>query len=358
MKKIVLLLLLVFALGACTAAEETAEPIVGETAGEGQARTIRLMTHDSFDISEEVINQFTEQTGVAVEVFKAGDAGEVVNQAVLAQDDPLADVLYGVDNTFLTRALENNIFLPYASPVLENIDDALKLDPENRALPVDFGDVCLNYDKAWFAEQGLVPPQTLADLADPAYADLTVVQNPATSSPGLAFLLTTIETFGEEGYLDYWQQLVDNGVKVTDGWSEAYYGDFTAASDGDRPIVVSYASSPPAEVYFAEEQPDEAPTAAIVGDGTCFRQVEFVGILRGTENEATAQLLVDYILSQPFQEDIPLHMFVYPANETADLPPVFAEFSELPANPVTMTPERIAANREQWVQAWTETVLR
>lgn len=326
--------------------------------GEEEPVTLRLMTHDSFDISAETLARFTEETSIAVDVFKAGDAGTVVNLAALATDDPLADVLYGVDNTFLSRALENELFITYESPVLEEIDDSLQLDPQHRALPVDFGDVCLNYDRAWFTANTLDPPQTLDDLIDPAYSGLTVVENPATSSPGLSFLLATIDTYGEEGYLDYWQGLVDNDVLVTDGWEDAYYGSFSAASDGDRPIVVSYASSPPAEVYFAETALELAPTAAVVSDGSCFRQVEFVGVLQGTEYEEEAQLLVDFLLSRQFQEDIPLHMFVFPANEKAELPPVFLEHSQIPQNPATIAPEEIAANRKEWVQAWTETVLR
>lgn len=344
MKKIlVLVVVLLAALTACS----PEEPV-----------TLRLMTHDSFDIAAETMAQFTEETGIAVDVFKAGDAGTVVNLAALASDDPLADVLFGVDNTFLSRALQNEIFTRYDSPVLAELSDGLKLDPENRALPVDFGDVCLNYDRAWFKSNNLEPPQNLDDLLDPAYAGLTVVQNPATSSPGLAFLLATVDTYGEEGYLDYWQQLVDNGLLVTDGWEDAYYGAFTAASDGDRPIVVSYASSPPAEVYFAETALEVAPTASVVSDGSCFRQIEFVGVLKGTEHEEEAQQLVDFLLSRQFQEDIPLHMFVFPANEEAELPQVFVEHSQIPQNPATLSPDEIAANRETWVQAWTEMVLR
>lgn len=320
--------------------------------------TLRLMTHDSFDIGAETIAQFTEETGIAVDVFKAGDAGAVVNQAVLAKGQPLADVLYGVDNTFLSRALENEVFVAYESPMLADVTDSLKLDAQHRAIPVDFGDVCLNYDRAWFTRNGLAPPQSLDDLVDPAYAGLTVVQNPATSSPGLAFLLATVDTYGEEGYLEYWQRLVDNEVLVTDGWEDAYYGAFTAASDGDRPIVVSYASSPAAEVYFAETALEVAPTGSVTSDGSCFRQIEFAGILSGTEHEEEARLLMDFLLSRQFQEDIPLHMFVFPANETAELPEVFMKHSQIPANPATVSPEEIAANREAWVQTWTEIVLR
>lgn len=360
MKKIRLLFIvsLLFVLGACAGAE----PEVGmESAEEEMASTavaLRLMTHDSFDISQATLDAFTAQTGHSVEIVRAGDAGEMVNRAVIAQDAPLADVLFGVDNTFLSRALENDIFIPYASPQLANIDPALQIDPENRALPVDFGDVCLNYDNAYLAELGVEPPQSLADLTDPAYAELLVVQNPATSSPGLAFLLATIVEFGEEGYLDFWQQLVENGVLVTNGWSEAYYGSFSAASEGTRPLVVSYASSPPAEVFFAEEELTEAPTTAVVAPGTCFRQIEFIAILRGTEHETAAQQLIDFMLDTTFQADMPLHMFVYPANVNAPLPPVFAEFGAIAQEPATMSYERIQENREQWIRAWSDVVLR
>ncbi len=355
MKKLIILFVM-FVLTGCVTVQVSKEPTAVPEAGEPV--TIRLMTHDSFDISEAVMDQFKTETGITVEVFKAGDGGAVLNQAILAKDDPLADVLFGVDNTFLSRALENDIFGPYDSPALENIDPSLRLDPQNRALPVDYGDVCLNYDKAWFEDNNLEPPATLEDLTDPAYANLTVVENPATSTPGLAFLLATVGHFGQDQYLDFWQQMVDNGVLVTDGWEDAYWGQFSATSDGDRPIVVSYASSPPAEVYFADPPIDEAPTAAVVGDETCFRQIEFVGILRGTEHEAAVQKFVDFMLGETFQEDIPLHMFVYPANQKADLPEVFVKHSRVPENPATVPPDEIAANREAWIEAWTETVLR
>jgi thiamine transport system substrate-binding protein len=228
-------------------------------------------------------------------------------------------------------------------------------------LPVDYGDVCLTYDKGWFEEHGLAPPADLPDLVQPEYQGLTVVENPATSSPGLAFLLATIGRFGETGdydYLDYWTDLRANDVLVTDGWEDAYWGSFTYASDGDRPIVVSYASSPPVEVYFAEEEFDESPTGVVVADGSCFRQVEFVGILKGTKNRDLAEQWVDFMLGTTFQEDIPLKMFVFPANSQAALPDVFARFAEIPENPATVPPEAIEANREPWVQAWVERVLR
>jgi len=328
-----------------------------------QPRQVRVMTHDSFDIGEETIAAFEEEHNAEVEILQAGDAGVVLNQAILSRDNPLADVLYGVDNTLLSRALEADIFDPYDSPLLAEIPDHLELDPRRRALPVDYGDVCLNYDKGWFAGQGLTPPADLEDLVKPEYEGLTVVENPATSSPGLAFLLATVGHFGETGdyaYLDYWADLRDNDVLVVEGWEDAYWGQFTYGSggEGDRPIVVSYASSPPVEVYFAEEPFEEAPTAAVVGAGACFRQIEFVGILKNTPNRDLAEAWVDFMLGATFQEDIPLHMFMFPANQNAPLADVFAKFAVVPEHPAEVDYADIEANREAWVEAWTEVVLR
>ncbi len=318
--------------------------------------TLRLLTHDSFDVTTEVLEGFTAETDIEVEVIPSGDAGTVLNQAILTQDSPQGDLLFGVDNTFLSRALDAELFQSYRSPRLDVVPERFQLDPEHRVTPVDVGDVCLNYDVAFFEEQDLPVPEDLEDLTDEVYRGALAVQNPATSSPGLAFLLATIERFGEDGYLDFWERLRDNEVVVTDGWSEAYYGEFSAASDGDRPLVVSYASSPPAEVFFADPQPDEAPTGVI--EGSCFRQIEFVGILATTEHPDAAQRFVDFMLSPTFQEDIPLQMFVFPVVEDAELPEVFVEHAELPEEPFELDPFVIGENREDWIDAWTRTVLR
>lgn len=365
LNRLALLCLLVLAAcgPAATPTEEPAAPATPAPTTPSEPRAVRLMTHDSFDISEGVLDAFESAHNAQVEILKAGDAGVALNQAILSKDNPLADVLYGVDNTLLSRALEADIFVPYASPALEQIPDRLELDDQHRALPVDYGDVCLNYDKAWFESAGLEPPIHLEDLTEADYEGLTVVENPATSSPGLAFLLASIGHFGETGdmtWLDYWTDLRDNDVLVTEGWSAAYYEQFTYGSggSGDRPLVVSYASSPPVEVHFSEEPFEEAPTGVVVGDGSCFRQIEFVGVLRGAEDPDLARAWVDFMLSEPFQEDIPLHMFVFPANENAELPEVFARFAIIPDNPVSVEYTGIETNREAWINAWTETVLR
>ncbi len=317
---------------------------------------IVLMTHDSFAVSDDVLAAFADETGVQVKVLQAGDAGAMLNQAILSKDHPLADVLYGVDNTFLSRALREDLFAPYVATGLDRVDPSLVTDPEHRVTPIDFGDVCLNVDSGFFTDHDVPPPATLEDLTDPTYRGMLVVEDPATSSPGLAFLLATVARFPEGSAYDwqaYWQDLVANDVAVTSGWEEAYYGTFSGGSGGgDRPIVVSYASSPPAEVYYGELT--EAPTA-VVTDG-CFRQIEYAGILAGTRFPDLAGRLVDFMLSRRFQEDIPLNMFVFPANQDAALPDVFVRYTTIPEHPLTLDPDVIDANREAWIDAWSRIV--
>ncbi len=316
---------------------------------------VALLTHDSFLVSEGVLEAFTEETGITVTVLRSGDAGTMVNQAILTKDNPIADVLYGVDNTFLSRALSEELFVPYTAARIEAVPAGMRVE-DDMVTPIDFGDVCINTDIAGLDGIGVTPPASLRDLADPAYRGLLVVQDPSTSSPGLAFLLATIDTFGEEGdytWHDYWADLVANDVLITRGWEEAYNLEFSGGSGtGTRPLVVSYASSPPVEVFFGDL--DEAPTGVVTAG--CFRQIEYAGVLAGTGNEESAGQLVDYLLSVQFQEDIPLNMFVFPANQDAALPEVFVEHTTLPAHPVTMTPDRIDAHREQWIDEWAQIV--
>jgi len=323
-----------------------------------QDKTLTLMTHDSFYLPEGALESFESEHGVDVQLLPAGDAGAMVNQAILTADHPLADVLFGVDNTFLSRALSADLFAPYRSAALAEVPADLQLDPENRVTPIDYGDVCLNLDRAAFGEDGLPWPETLDDLAEPALAGALVVENPATSSPGLAFLLATIATYGEDGWQSYWADLRDNDVAVTSGWEEAYYGRFSGGSgEGDRPIVVSYASSPAAEViYGADPAAAESPIAAI--EPGCFRQIEFAGILRGTEEPELAGALIDHLLSPEVQAELPLAMFVYPARAGVELPAAFAAHALVPAAPASLDAELIDAKREAWISEWTDIVLR
>jgi thiamine transport system substrate-binding protein len=316
-------------------------------------QTLTVMTHDSFAVSQSVVQSFEKANNAKVSFLQSGDAGAALNKAILTKDAPLADVFFGVDNTFLSRALEGNIYEAYQSPALANVSAKFDLDPSHRVIPIDYGDVCINYDKAYFSKNNLTAPQTLEDLAKPEYKGLLVVENPATSSTGLAFLLATHVHFGND-YLKYWKTLKDNGVVVVDGWETAYYTNFSGSSGhGPQPMVLSYASSPAAEVT-----PKGAPTASILGPDTCFRQIEFVGILRGTHQRVLAEKFVDFMLSKQFQEDMPLQMYVYPVNKDAVLPESFTLYAQTPSQPAALTPDEIAANRDKWIQEWIATVLK
>lgn len=307
---------------------------------------LTLLTHDSFYVSEGVFEAFTAETGITVELLQAGDAGTIVGNAILAADNPVADVLFGVDSTFLSRALEADIFTPYESPGLERVPDELEVDPA--VTPIDFGDVCVNVDLAAFPGGG---PTAFADLALPEYAARLVVQNPATSSPGLAFLLATVAAFGDD-WESFWTDLAANDVEVTSGWEEAYYGSFTVGGGGDRPLVVSYASSPPAEVIFADPPIEEAPTGVM--ESTCFRQVEYAGILRPS---SSAEALIDFMLSDTFQRDVPLSMFVFPAVTSTELPPEFVAHAVVPDAPLSLPADEIEDRRDELIDRWTEIVL-
>ncbi len=305
--------------------------------------TVTMLVYDSFPTKDTPLNEaladFTRDTGIKVRLLTAGDAGTMVTKAVLTSGNPEGDVMWGVDNTLLSAATDGNIF-------------------ESEPVQVDFGDVCVNYDIAWFAEHELAPPVTLDDLIDPKYADLLVVENPAASSPGLAFMLATIARYGDPAWEQYWADLRANGVEVAESWDIAYYERFSGAagSEGDRPLVVSYGSSPPAEVIFAVPPRSDAPTG--VSEGTCFRQQEFAGVLRGSDHPSEAAQLVEFLTSERFQRELPLTLFVYPVNEDVVLPDVFTQFAVVPADPFTVDPAAIAANREEWQDRWNEIVLR
>lgn len=359
MKKLTLLCTsLILLLASCAPKATATSPATAAPQATEPPQTLTVMTHDSFAASKDVINAFESANNVKVSFLKSGDAGEVLNKAILTKDAPLADVLYGVDNTFLSRALDADIYEPYQSPALNDIPAQFKLDPSNRALPVDYGDVCINYDKKYFADKNLAVPKTLEDLLNAGYKDLLVTENPATSSTGLAFLLATVAHFGD-GFANYWRGLKQNGLVVVDGWETAYYTNFSGSSGhGPQPLVVSYATSPAAEVMLSDKKLDDAPTASILGPDTCFRQIEFVGILKGTQQRALAEKFVDFMLSKQFQEDMPGQMFVYPVSPNAALPEAFTKYSQIPTQSATLDPQVIAEKRDAWIQAWTDAVTK
>lgn len=363
MKKFFMLGLVVVlcALAACQAATPTTPPAtampIPSVPSQPNPTELVVVTHDSFAVSEEVLNEFEAANNASVQILKLGDAGSALNKAILAgASNPLGDVFFGVDNTFLSRAIKANLFEPYQPQGIDAIPAEYKLDAQFRLTPIDFGYVCLNYDKAWFKTKNIAPPQTLDDLTKAEYKSLLVVENPATSSPGLAFLLATVGTYGDK-YLDFWKQLRANDVAISEGWEDAYNNKSTWSGNGDRPLVVSYATSPAAEVFFSDNKLTEPPTGNVLGDGACFRQIEFAGVFKNAKQPELARKFLDFMLTPRFQEDIPTQMFVFPVNPNAKLPD-FYTFAETPKNPATVSADAIDANRETWIKEWTQVVLR
>jgi thiamine transport system substrate-binding protein len=313
--------------------------------------TVRLLAHDSFVVSEDLIAALKEETGISLEIVSGSDAGTMVAGAVLAAGNPTADVMFGIDNTLLSRALDADVFEPYSSPELSSLVPALQEDTgDGRVTPIDYGDVCVNIHDPALADAGVPRPATLDDLIDPTYRDMLVVQDPATSSPGLAFLLATIARYGD-GWPEYWAALRENGVTVSGSWTDAYYGEFSGGGEGTRPLVVSYATSPPAEIVYAEDPKPDAPSTSVMTDG-CYRQVEYAGVLAGAANPEGARTVVDWLLSEPVQADVPLSMFVFPARSGVELPPVFTDFAATVDEPLALPAEEVAANLSSWLAEW------
>ncbi|MEU5318370.1 thiamine ABC transporter substrate-binding protein [Streptomyces sp. NPDC021056] len=344
------------ALSACGSSDSDTD------SGGGGSKTVTLVSHNSWAVSKSVLAAFEKESGYKVKVLEDGDAGQAVNKAILTKDNPQGDVFFGVDNTLLSRALDNGLFQSYEAKGSDLVLPEYRVDEDqHRVTPIDTGDICVNYDKAYFTEHELDPPTSFDDLVKPAYKNLLVTENASTSSPGLGFLLGTAAKYGDSGWEGYWTKLKANGVKVVDGWEQAYNEEFSGSAGGkkakaDRPLVVSYASSPPAEVIYADPKPTTAPTG--VAEGTCFRQVEYAGLLSNAENGKGGKALLDFLLTKRFQDDMPLNMFVYPVREGAQVPAEFTKYGPQAKDPETLDPAKIAANRDQWVKSWTSLVLK
>lgn len=354
----VVMSLLFFFVVACGSQPNSATPTqpVAPDATTQPATTLTVMTHDSFAVTPEVLAVFEQQHNVKVTILNAGDAGSMLNKAILSKDAPLADVIYGIDNTFLSRALEADI-IAESQPTLPALVDAATQDASTPLIPVNVGYVIINYDVAALQAAGLTPPTSFAELLDPKWRGKLVVENPTTSSPGLAFFLATVAEYGADGWQDYWQQLRANDVLIVDDWSTAYYTHFSGSSGkGPRPLVVSYSSSPVAEVYFSETPPATAPTANVAFGA--FRQVEYAGVLKGSAHADLAQQFIAFMLSDAFQNDIPLQMFVYPASTTATLPDMYAQYGVVPAVDGQLDAATIAQNRDAWLAAWRTLMLQ
>jgi thiamine transport system substrate-binding protein len=344
---------LALALSSCTLTGSDEAGDDEETRGTEPGSTVVLAVHESFALPDRLVRRFERDSGLELEVRKSGDAGSLTNRLVLTKENPIADVAFGVDNTFASRALEEGVFAEYDASLPPGAEELVLEGDEDRLAPVDQASVCVNVDTAWFEREGVAPPETLDDLADPAYEGLLVVPGAPTSSPGMAFLLSTVAEYGED-WPEYWERLMANGTKLVSGWTDAYSVDFTAGGGGgNRPIVVSYDTSP---AFTVDEESGETTTAALLD--TCFRQVEYAGVLENAANPAGAEQVVDFLLSEDVQAALPENMYVFPVDEEAALPPVWAQFAEQPDDPYAVDPAEVAERRAEWLTEWTDVTSR
>lgn len=323
----------------------------GSSASSDDTPTITIVTYSSYVLDDDVKAEVERDLDVELEVLANGDGAEALSAAILTAGSPEGDIFFGVDNTLLTRAIAGDVFAETDEADLPNlgaIPAALRLDDSGRLVPIDVGPVCVDYDRQWFTDAGLAPPQALADLTKPEYRDLLVVESPVTSSTGLAFLMGTHAALGD-GAADFWRALVANGVSVAGSWDDAWGAQYTV-SGGDRPLVVSYASSPPAEVVYSEGKVTTPRTGVI--ESTCADQIEFAGVLRGTDHPVEAAAVLDAMLGATWQASLPLTNFVYPARPGVAEPPVFAEFAPRPSGSITLDADDIGEHRDEWVEEW------
>lgn len=350
--------------GACSSSTPTSTGTVppgvvnGELVRFDEPVTLRVLAHDSFAVSQSVLDEFERATNVRVELVQNGDAVTMTNAAILTAGNPVADVVFGVDENLLGAVAAAGLLVPYRAVRLSDVDPSFVVVDDGLVTPIDHGDVCVNFDRQALAQSRLPVPQGFDDLASPTLSGKFVVEDPASSTPGLAFMLATIARFGggddttaDAAWLRYWKALKANGVKVVDGWETAYYGEFSGGSGkGTRPLVVSYASSPPAEVSDTSLAVDATPTGVVAA--TCYRQTEFAGILRGARQPAAAAAFIEFMLGRSFQADLPGQMYVYPVVPDTPLPDTFAKYTAVVDEPLSLPYAEVAANRDRWVTQW------
>ncbi len=315
---------------------------------------LRVLTHSAFALPKPLLAQFEKEAGVKLRISKAGDAGEMLNKLILTHKAPVADVVFGIDNALAAKALAADVLDAYAGPAASRESLAALPAP---LVPVDYGYVTLNYDKAWFAKRKLALPTTLEELAQPANARLLVVQNPATSSTGYGFLLATIGALGEDKAFEWWARMRQGGMKVAKGWSEAYYTDFSRAEGGTRALVVSYATSPAAEVFYSKEKITESPTGSLAIPGAVYRQVEGIALVKGGGARVAAGKLIEFMRSPEVQKQMQTEMWMYPVDAAVARADVM-KFAPEPAQADAPSEKDVADKGAAWVARWTKVVLK
>lgn len=305
-----------------------------------------IYTYDSFASdwgpAGIVIPPFEEKYGIEVDLKAAGDSGSVLSRVILEKEDPKADLIIGIDNNMLAKALSEEVLEDYRPQNINKVPEHLIFDKSFHAIPFDYGFFAINYD----SQKIDVPPSSLEDLTKNDFQDSLILMDPRTSSPGLGFLLWTISVYGDD-FTDYWKRLKPSILTITDGWDSGY-GLYTA---GEAPLVLSYTTSPP---YHVEYEETDRYKAVLFEEGN-YMQIESMGIIRNAENRENAEKFIEYMLTADFQNAIPLTNFMMPVTDEADLPESFS-YAPVSETPLLIEAEKIEKNLEQWLEDWLETV--
>ena len=323
------------------------------TTSHAQDNSLRVISHKSFSLPKPLLAKFEAEAGIKLSIIKTGDAGEMLNKLILTRAQPIADVVYGIDNTLQAKAQSADVLDAYSGPAQQRKSAVTVGEP---IVPVNYGYVTINYDKASFAASGLPLPKNLEALTQPQYKGMLVVQNPATSSPGNAFLLSTIASMGEAAAFDWWARMRANDVKVAKGWSEAYYTDF-AKNGGKYPLVVSYATSPAAEVFYSKTKITEAPTGSLALAGGVFQQVEGVALVKGGGQRVAAGKFIEFMRSPAVQEALQTEMWMYAA-EPGTAKAEAMRYASEPTAHYNPSAADIASKNSDWISRWTKVVLK
>lgn len=330
--------------------------------------TLKILTYDIAAFSDDMLTNFTEQTGFAVELVYTDDAGGILEIMLQTQGSPQVDLAVGLDNTYLQTALDfclltvNNVDTSNVDPNVMALYDGPK------AVPFDQGHVCLNYDESVVDGENLTEPQTLWNLTESQWTDKTVFPSPLTSSPGRAFMVATIDYFENDldpntTAFDWWKAMADNGATFTSGWTEAYeihysggYGAWVDGHLGDAAMTVSYCHSPGVEAYYGGNW---TSSTSLVLPRATFHQVEYGGLVNGGGNQEAANAFLTFLLSEDINRNMPENNLMQSVLNNATWPEEegYRYHTDLPTLNANITTERIGQEMDDWLMAWTNATV-
>jgi len=290
---------------------------------------------------------FEKKHDVDVQFVATGDARMMLTKLLTEREAgrPGADVFVGVGSVDLSMARGEDLFVPLTGediPNLASVREDLLIDPTNSLIPYEHSYVTLVYDSQVLAVEDV--PLTFEQLLDPKYKKMLILEDPRTSSVGLAFLLWTIHQYGDPGYLDYWRKLLPNVLTITQGWSAAY--DLFLAREA--PIVVSFST----DTAYSVIEEGSARYKVMLLNSQGYRSIYLMGIVKGTKQQGLCKELLDFVLSPEVQERISTTEWMFPANRKTLLPVLFYQNAVFPPDPVMVPSERIGENLDRWLLEW------